>query len=72
MNTNTFLSEMANILETSSEKISIDDQLNKFQAWDSLAMMTFVVIFRDKVEKEIDPMKVSNCVKVSNLYDLVK
>ena len=72
MNTNTFLSEMADILETSSEKISINDQLNKFKSWDSLAMMTFVIVFRDKVDKEIDPMKVSNCLKVSNLYDLVK
>lgn len=72
MDSNTFIGEMANILEISSDKISFDDPLNKFKAWDSLGMMTFVVIFRDKVEKEIDPMKVSNCVKVSNLYDLVK
>ena len=45
----------------------MNDELNKFKAWDSLAMMTFVVVFRDKTKKEIDPMQVVKCLKVSDL-----
>lgn len=71
MNKDNFISELAYILETPIDKISMDLQLNNFKAWDSLGMMTFVVIFRDKVEKEIDPTKVAKCLKVSDLFDLV-
>ena len=71
MNTDNFIRELAYVLETPIEKISMDVQLNNFKAWDSLGMMTFVVIFRDKVEKEINPMKVAKCSKVSDLFDLV-
>ena len=71
MNTDNFISELAYILETSVEKISMDDNLNNFSAWDSLAMMTFVVVFRDKTKKELDPMKVVKCSKVSDLFKLV-
>ena len=72
MDTNSFMNELAYILETSADKISMKNDLNKFESWDSLAMMTFVVVFRDKVEKEVDPMKVSKCLKVLDLYGIVK
>jgi len=71
MDTNNFVSELAYILETSIEEISMNDELNNFRAWDSLAMMTFVVVFRDKTKKEIDPMQVVKCLKVSDLLDLI-
>lgn len=71
MNIDNFISELSHILETSIEDVSMNDKLNKFETWDSLAMMTFVVIFRDKVEKEIDPMKIVKCIKVSDLFDLI-
>ena len=71
MDTNNFVSELAFILETSIEEISMNDELNNFRAWDSLAMMTFVVVFRDKTKKEIDPMQVVKCLKVSDLLDLI-
>ena len=71
MNIDNFISELSHILETSIEDVSMNDELNKFETWDSLAMMTFVVIFRDKVEKEIDPMKIVKCIKVSDLFDLI-
>lgn len=71
MNIDNFISELSHILETSIEDVSMNDELNKFETWDSLAMMTFVVIFRDKVKKEIDPMKIVKCIKVSDLFDLI-
>tara|TARA_B100001057_G_scaffold412682_1_gene428883 strand:+ start:636 stop:854 length:219 start_codon:yes stop_codon:yes gene_type:complete len=71
MNKDEFITELAYVLETPSDKISMDDELNNFKAWDSLAMMTFVVVFRDKVKKEIDPMQVVKCIKISDLLQLV-
>ena len=71
MNKDEFITELAYVLETPSDKISMDDELNNFKAWDSLAMMTFVVVFRDKGKKEIDPMQVVKCIKISDLLQLV-
>jgi acyl carrier protein len=71
MNTDNFINELAYVLEVSSNEITMNDELNKFKAWDSLAMMTFVVVFRDKTKKEIDPMQVLKCLKVSDLLKLV-
>ena len=71
MNKDEFITELAYVLETPSDKISMDDELNNFKAWDSLAMMTFVVVFRDKVKKEIDPMQVVKCIKISDLLELI-
>ena len=71
MNTDNFINELAYVLEVSSNEITMNDQLDKFKAWDSLAMMTFVVVFRDKTKKEIDPMQVVKCSKVSDLLELV-
>ncbi len=71
MNTDNFINELAYVLEVSSNEITMNDELNKFKAWDSLAMMTFVVVFRDKTKKEIDPMQVVKCLKVSDLLKLV-
>jgi acyl carrier protein len=71
MNTDNFINELAYVLEVSSNEITMNDELNKFKAWDSLAMMTFVVVFRDKTKKEIDPMQVLKCLKVSDLLELV-
>ncbi len=72
MDVNYFKKELAHILETSIDNVSMEDELDKFETWDSLAMMTFVVFFRDKTVKELDPMKVSKCLKVSNLLELLK
>jgi acyl carrier protein len=72
MDVNYFIKELSNILETSIEEISMDDVLDKFESWDSLAMMSFVILFRDQTKKEIDPMKVLKCSTVSNLFDLIK
>lgn len=71
MNTDNFINELAYVLEVSSNEVTMNDELNKFKAWDSLAMMTFVVVFRDKTKKEIDPMQVIKCLKVSDLLELV-
>jgi acyl carrier protein len=71
VDTHNFTSKLAKILETSITKVSMNDELNKFKVWDSLAMMTFVVVFKDEANKELDPMKVAKCLKVSDLYDLV-
>jgi len=72
MDVNYFIKELSSILETSVEEILMDDVLDKFESWDSLAMMSFVIMFRDQTQKEIDPMKVLKCSTVSNLFDLVK
>ncbi len=72
MDINYFKKELASILEISIDKLSINDELSKFESWDSLAMMSVVVIFREKSSNEIDPIKVSQCNKVSDLLDLVK
>lgn len=72
MDVNYFKKELAKILEISIDKLSINDELSKFDSWDSLAMMSFVIIFREKSSNEIDPIKVSQCNKVSDLLDLVK
>ena len=72
MDVNYFKKELASILEISIDKLSINDELSKFESWDSLAMMSVVVIFREKSSNEIDPIKVSQCNKVSDLLDLVK
>lgn len=71
MNKDNFISELSYILETSTENISINDELKKYTSWDSLAMMTFVVVFREKAKKEIDPMQVVKCLKISDLLKLV-
>ena len=71
MDVNYFIKELSNILETSIEEISMDDVLDKFESWDSLAMMSFVIFFRDKTNNEIDPIEVSKCQSISSLFDLI-
>jgi len=71
MDVNYFLKELSVILEVSIKDVSMKDKLSKFDKWDSLAMMSFVIFFRDKAKNEIDPMKVSKCQSISNLFDLI-
>lgn len=52
MDVNYFKKELAHILETSIDNVSMEDELNKFETWDSLAMMTFVVFLETKLQKK--------------------
>jgi acyl carrier protein len=68
---NIFYDEMSQILEIDKKKIIKDNYLNKFSAWDSLGMMTFIIRFKDKTTKKIDPVSVGKCKKISDLKKLI-
>ena len=71
MNELKFYEELSSILEVDKNTISEKSKLKTFKAWDSLGMMTFVVIFKKFTKKEINPIHVARCQTVKDLKKIL-
>ena len=64
-----FLEKMASILD--EEKVEMEDRLDDFDEWDSIAVVAFLVQYAEKSEKKISLMDMKNAETVRELYDLM-
>lgn len=65
-----FIEKMAEILEEEITTVKMESRLDSFDAWDSLARITFIVFVSDEHKKRLDGSAVKDAVFVSDLYSL--
>ena len=61
-----FLSEMAEILEEDS--VSANDELNSFESWDSLAVLSVAAMADSSFGVNISSKEINTAVTVGDLY----
>lgn len=61
-----FLSEMAEILEEDS--VSVSDELNSFESWDSLAVLSVAAMADSSFGVNISSKEINAAVTVGDLY----
>ena len=71
MNEREFIAKMAEILEEEESAVKFDSTLDSFDAWDSLARITFLVFASEEFKKRIDGSAVKDAANISDLYQLV-
>ena len=65
-----FLANFADILEVSPDSISLDTQLDSLANWDSINVLTYMMMVDEKLSKQVDPEKVASAQAVSDLYTI--
>ena len=63
------LAEMAEILEEDS--IGMDDVLADFEAWDSLTILSLIVLVDEKFGVQVHATDIQNCTTVQSFVDFV-
>ena len=66
-----FLGEMQNVMDVSKD-VSMDDRLDEYEEWDSLALVTFLSAMRPYTHQKLDTKKVRNAKRIGELYQLVQ
>jgi acyl carrier protein len=68
-----FIKGMAEILETSSERISLEFRLNGGDApWDSLAIVSTIALIDEIFDLTVDGTMLSNCETVDQIIKLIE
>jgi acyl carrier protein len=65
-----FLREMEEILDVPNSSINEQTQLADCESWDSLAMLTFVVMASERFGKELSGRSLRDIATVAELYSL--
>ena len=66
-----FLEKMVDLLDTESE-ITMDTKLNDIDEWDSLSIVSFIVMANANYGKKITTAMLKNAQTIRDLYDMVK
>ena len=64
-----FLKEMANILD--EDCVAGSDHLDKFGAWDSLAILSVIALADERFEKQFSAQEIKRAQTVQALFDLI-
>lgn len=70
MTRNEFLLEMDNILELPAGTLRGDEKLDELDNWDSMALITLIVLAESNNGVRISPAQVVNCFTVGDLLRL--
>ena len=72
MNEELFRSSLAGILKVAPESLTMETRLDKYAAWDSMAVVTFLAMAGSKFGVRLSPPKVINCKLVGDLAKLLQ
>lgn len=65
-----FIENFAEILEISADSISLETALDTLPTWDSINVLSYMMMVDEKLAKQVDPDAVANAQKVSDLYTI--
>ena len=69
MNKEQFIKDFAELLETEQD-LSEDTVLDDIEEWDSLASVTVMVMFKQKMGLQLEAEKLHNCKTVGDIWKL--
>lgn len=62
---------IAEVMELEAEAIDIEDMLDSYDEWDSLAALSFVAVMDAKYNKAVDVNKLKEVITVQDLMNLI-
>lgn len=62
---------IAEVMELEAEAIDIEDMLDSYDEWDSLAALSFVAVMDAKYNKTVDVNKLKEVITVQDLMNLI-
>jgi len=70
MTSDEFLGNFAEILEVPVDTISLQTSLDSLDNWDSINVLTYMMMVDEKLSRQVDPDAVANSQTVSDLFKL--
>lgn len=65
-----FLTDFAEILELPVSDLTMDQALDDLSVWDSINVLSYMMLVDEKLGKQVDPEAVKSSTTVRDLYDL--
>lgn len=63
---------LADILDVESEEVKEDKELSEIGDWDSLAILSFIVMMNEEFNKEVSGDQVKKLVTVSDAFAMME
>lgn len=70
MTPESFLLDFSEILEIDVSEISMNTKLAELSIWDSVNVLSYMMLVDEKMGRQVDPEGVKGAQTVSDLYDL--
>ena len=70
MSPDSFLSELAEILEVEKSDITLETRLENLEVWDSINVLSYMMLVDEKLGRQVDPEAVKKSETLQDLYNL--
>ena len=70
-NQNHFIKLLAEAIERDEDLINFEDDFRKYEEWDSLGLLSVMVMLEEEYSTNINRDDLDNCITISDLFQFV-
>ena len=71
-NQDRFINLLADVLERDENLINIEDEFRDYAEWDSLALLSVMVMLEEEYSTSIKRTNLDGCITIRDLFQLLK
>jgi acyl carrier protein len=71
-NQDRFINLLADVLERDEHLINIEDEFRDYAEWDSLALLSFMVMLEEEYSTSFKRTDLEDCITISDLFKITQ
>ena len=71
-NLDRFINLLADVLERDEHLINIEDEFRDYAEWDSLALLSFMVMLEEEYSKSFKRTDLDDCITINDLFQIIQ